>query len=192
MTQRTLPLAASSIVWWCSLWGAGMTAPWTVPSLALGGPQALDTPAVVVVPVPLPLRDDIDMRIIASVDKRLDDLPASEQRPIVVFEFQPQDTRAPEPSSFERSLALARYIAGDRFSRVRTVAFLPGLVDGHAVLPVLACEEIISHPDAQLGAAGRGETSIGPTLVAAYREIAERRRTIPFPWCWACSTRRSR
>ena len=79
------------------------------------------------------------------------------------------------------ALSLARYIAGDRFSRVRTVAFLPGLVDGHSVLPVLACEEIISHPDAQFGAAGRGETSIGPTLVAAYREITERRRTVPVP-----------
>ena len=76
---------------------------------------------------------------------------------------------------------LARYLASDRFSRVRTVAYIPATVEGHAVLAVLACEEIIIAPDARLGAAGRGETTIDATMVAAYREIAERRRTIPAP-----------
>ena len=50
---------------------------------------------------------------------------------------------------------------------------------GHAVLPVLACEQIIAHPDAELGRAGLAEDALDPTVRSGYVEIAERRRTIP-------------
>ena len=152
---------------------------WILVGLAATVTVGQESVPALVVRVALPLQGDSDTRIIASVDKRLQELPATEQRPLVVFELEPTDAERAGLSQFERALSLARYIASERFSRVRTVAYLPGLVDGHAVLPVLACEEIICAPDAQLGAAGRGETSIDPTMLAAYRELAERRRTIP-------------
>jgi membrane-bound serine protease (ClpP class) len=142
---------------------------------------AAAAPTAVLVPVPLPLSGAADARLKRSLDKLLKELAPGVARPIVIFEFRPGEQSNGYTGDFESALALARYLAGERFSRVRTVAYLPVTVEGHAVLSVLACEEIIIAPEAQLGAAGRGETSIGPTMEAAYREIAERRRTIPVP-----------
>jgi membrane-bound ClpP family serine protease len=70
-------------------------------------------------------------------------------------------------------------LASNRLDGVRTVAFLPRSVKGHAVLPVIACEEIILDADAELGDAGLGEDFIDPTMRRGYSEIAERRRTLP-------------
>jgi membrane-bound ClpP family serine protease len=84
-------------------------------------------------------------------------------------------------SQFERSLALARHLTSDRLRTVRTVAYVPGTLSGHALLPVLACEELIVGPDAELLDAGEGEAFIDPAVRAGYEEIASRRRTIPAP-----------
>ncbi|MHB8970888.1 MAG: NfeD family protein [Pirellulaceae bacterium] len=138
-------------------------------------------PTAVLFSVPLPLSGVADTQLMGSLDKFLADLPPGDTRPIVILEFRAGDLSSGDTGDFERALALARYLASDRFSRVRTVAYVPATVEGHAVLAVLACEEIIIAPDARLGAAGRSETSIDSTMVAAYREIAERRRTIPAP-----------
>jgi membrane-bound ClpP family serine protease len=135
--------------------------------------------AAALVSVPLPLTGTADAQLMASLDRLLADLPPSDARPIVVLEFQREESVGDHTGDFERALAVARYLASDRFRRVRTVAYIPSTLTGHAVLPVLACEEIIIAPEAQLGAAGRGEPAVDPTILAAYREIAERRRTIP-------------
>jgi membrane-bound serine protease (ClpP class) len=137
--------------------------------------------AAVVVKIPLPLSAAADARLKSSLDRLLKELPASGARPVVIFEFRADEKADGYTGDFEPALALARYLASDRFQRVRTIAYVPTTVEGHAVLAVLACEEIIIAPQAQLGVAGRGETSIGPTMETAYREIAERRRTIPVP-----------
>ena len=56
---------------------------------------------------------------------------------------------------------------------------LPRSVKGHAVLPVLACKQIVMAKDADLGAAGISERgAIDATLRRAYTEIAERHRTV--------------
>ena len=83
------------------------------------------------------------------------------------------------PASLNAVCPLARYLASDRLARVRTVAFLPVSVKGHAVLTVIACEEIIIDPDAVLGEAGIGEPYVDATVLRGYSEIAERRRTVP-------------
>ena len=145
------------------------------------GRAAAAGPTAVLVSVPLPLSGAVDTRLKSSLDKLLQELAPGAARPIVIFEFRPGEQSNGYTGEFEPALALARYLASARFNRVRTVAYIPTTVEGHAVLPVLACEEIIIAPDAQFGAAGRGETSIGPTMEAAYREMAERRRTIPVP-----------
>jgi len=145
----------------------------------VGRPAA--TPTAVVVQIPLPLSGATDARVRSSLDKLVKELPAQSARPLLIFEFRPSAEEGGFTGEFEPALALARYLASDRFQRVRTIAYLPATVEGHAVLPVLACEELIMAPQAQLGAAGREEKSIGLTMETAYREIAERRRTIPVP-----------
>lgn len=160
--------------------------------------QAESAPTVLWIPVPLPITGSVDTSVTQLIDRGLARLSPDAARPLLVLEFRgkPMPTAnnadSPQPavdeasaaggtSQFERSLALARFLTGDRLRNARTVAFVSGSVTGHSVLPVLACEEIVAAPDAILGDAGAGENFIDPTLRRGYEEIAGRRRTIPVP-----------
>ncbi len=139
-----------------------------------------DQPPAYLVRIPLPITGNIDERVKREVEQLIGAENLSSKRPILVLEFwPPDDVDQAAFSQFERCLSLANYLASDRLSKIRTVAYLPRTVVGHAVLPVMACEEIVMHPDAKLGDAGRTDTAISPMVRSAYREIANRRRTIP-------------
>ena len=131
------------------------------------------------VKVPLPIQGTIDTQVVRSVEQVLSNLPASDDRPTIVLEFSPPREGTGESSEFGRALDLARFLVSQKTSQARLVAYIPKTVKGHAVLPILACEEIIMHPDAQIGAAGIDEDTIDDTLRRGYSEIADRRRTIP-------------
>ncbi|MCA9187999.1 MAG: hypothetical protein KDA99_20365, partial [Planctomycetales bacterium] len=131
--------------------------------------------------VPLPIQGNVDKHVQRMIEQVLSDLPVSDERPILVLEFWQApslDKGAADSSEFERALGLARYLTSDRVSQVRTVAYLPQSVFGHAVLPVIACEEIVMSPDAEFGSAGIREATIGEAMRSAYSEIATKRRTI--------------
>lgn len=51
---------------------------------------------------------------------------------------------------------LAKFLTED-LPNVRTVAWIPETVDGNKVVLALACQEIVMHPDAELGDIGRGQ-----------------------------------
>lgn len=129
--------------------------------------------------VPLPITGLVDQRLESELQRAIRNLPKGAQRPTFVFEFRPQQGTAGEGSDFGRALTLARFISGDQFSQIRTVAWLPKTVKGHAILPILACEQIVMHEEAEIGDAGHDESSIDATLRRGYTEIAERRRTVP-------------
>ena len=130
----------------------------------------------------VPISGTIDTRAKQQISRIVDGWSETARRPILVVEFwPPEDADKGNGSEFERSLSLARYLASDELRGVRTVAYVPRTIRGHAVLPVLACEEIIMHPDATLGEAGVDEASLGETVRQGYREVANRRRTIPPP-----------
>jgi membrane-bound serine protease (ClpP class) len=129
--------------------------------------------------VPLPLRASTEALVKQRVEQVIRSLPNGGPRPVFIFEFRPMQGTAGEGTEFGQAINLARYIAGERLGGVRTVAWVPSSVKGHAVLPVLACEQIVMHKDAELGAAGINERSIDRTLRTSYNEIAERRRTVP-------------
>ncbi|MFO0868798.1 MAG: NfeD family protein [Pirellulales bacterium] len=193
-------MAAASFLW---LAGGGVHLPpvWRVAAdepPAASAPPAAEAPAALWIPVPLPIQGNVDTNVMRLIDRGLARVPATGQRTLLVLEFIPPGTgplapaadgpadqpAASEPdraSQFERSLALARYLTSDRLRQVRTLAFLPRSVTGHAVLSVLACEEIVAAPDAELGDAGAAEAVIDPAVRHGYEEIAERRRTIPLP-----------
>jgi membrane-bound serine protease (ClpP class) len=136
-------------------------------------------PPAFLIPVSLPLRGDADMVVRGQLERRLNELPAGGERPVLVLEFRAAEGSSTQGSQFERALSLARFLTSDRMSRVRTVAYLPGSVVGHAVLPVLACEELVVAEDAELGDAGRGEEFVDAAMRESYQKIAELRRTIP-------------
>jgi membrane-bound ClpP family serine protease len=129
--------------------------------------------------VPLPITGSSDLVIKQIVQRTLEQLPPSDERPLILFEFWAPSGSEGSGSEFERSLSLARYLTSPALKGVRTAAYIPRIVTGHAVLPVLACEQIIMSPDAILGDAGKGETGIGPTMRGGYTEIARSRLTVP-------------
>jgi len=130
--------------------------------------------------VPLPIDGLIDKQVQGQIEQALRQLPKEAARPTFVFEFRPKANTAGEGSDFARAQSLARFLSGERLAGVRTVAWLPVSVKGHAVLPVLACEQIIMQRDAELGAAGQDERGAVDALVRrGYAEIADRRKTMP-------------
>ncbi len=132
------------------------------------------------IPVSLPITGNADTNIKRMIDQTISATASlGDSRPILILEFRSSDSQGSDASEFERSLSIARYLASDRLSGVRTIAYLPRSVRGHAVLAVLACEEIIIAADAEFGRAGIGEEHIDEAMRSSYREIAERRRTIP-------------
>ena len=167
---------------------------WLVGNAALSGPQAAALQAqeaaekgkAAEAPAgpPPAFRFDVTLPIQSKsvktrVEQVLRKLPQGGPRPIFIFEFRPASGTAGEGSGFGDSLDLARLIAGDQLSQVRTVAWVPRTIKGHAVLPVLACEQIIMGKEAEIGAGGLSEKTIDAGMRASYTEIAERRRTVP-------------
>lgn len=131
--------------------------------------------------VPLPITDAVEKSVTKRVEQAVARLPKNGPRPIFVFELRPPSGTAGEGSSFGDALDLARFLASDRLSgaKVKTVAWLPRTVKGHAVLPVLACEQIVMARDAEIGAAGGGERqSIDDAMRNDYQHIAERHQTV--------------
>jgi membrane-bound serine protease (ClpP class) len=132
--------------------------------------------------VNLPITDDVDTQVRRGVTQLLGNLPAGGPRPILVVELWPGQAEAGAGSDFYRSLSLAKFLSHDLHDLapgVKTVAYIPKTVKGHAVLVAMACEEIIMAPDAEVGDAGIDESVIGPTIRSGYKEIADARSTIP-------------
>ncbi|CAN0348719.1 unnamed protein product, partial [Ectocarpus sp. 4 AP-2014] len=120
-------------------------------------------------------------RMQRAVDQLLAEPAADEQRrPLLVLELTPDPDGG--TTEFERALRLARFLIGEQMTRVKTLAYLPDTIEGHAVLVALACEEIAMAPDAEIGRAGVNEDEarpIEPGIRASYQQIAEARRTAP-------------
>jgi membrane-bound ClpP family serine protease len=129
--------------------------------------------------IPLPITGDVDFRIRQQIDEQLKQLPPGPERPVFVLEFAAPKERSGEGSQFERALSLARYLSSKPLNRVRTVAYLPRSVKGHAVLPVLACEEIAIADKVEFGEAGIDEDQIDQLMRDSYAQIADLRRTVP-------------
>lgn len=139
-------------------------------------------PRAYLIRISLPIIGGGDARIkqmVGDVLARLDEVDENGPRPVIVFEFWPSSGENTEGTEFERALSLARFLSSDELNRVRTVAYVPKSISGHAVLVAMACEEIIISPDAEFGDAGIDEEIIDATVRGGYTDIATRRRTMP-------------
>lgn len=63
----------------------------------------------------------------------------------------------PGSSRFGAVRDLAQFLTSAEVSQVRVVAWVPESVDGNNVVAALAADEIVMHPDAELGDIGRGQ-----------------------------------
>ena len=130
--------------------------------------------------VRLPLTGTRDTQVKAAILRTLDGLrtPAP-HRGVLVLEFRPTEDDIGLAGDFGRALELARFLSDARLGGVKTVAFLPEGVRGHAVLAALACEEIVMPADAVLGPANAEEPVVDDAMRAAYAQVAGRRKTVP-------------
>lgn len=147
-------------------------------------PASSPKPAGKLVRVPLPIdeNDNVDSQVKRAVQRAISELPKFGERPVLVLEFAPAKGQFGEGSDFGRALALAKYLSSRELAAVKTVAYVPRSIKGHGVLAVMACEEIVMAPDAELGEAGIDEKSAegaDPTVLSGYKQIADRRRTVP-------------
>lgn len=181
----------SQAVWFGTMLGgwviAALASSYAAQAAAEAQPMPDEVPTALV-RVHLPLTGNADQalqdkllrtcdRLIATARQRKDP-----RRPLLILQFHSHDRSEGGGSQFERVFSLARFLCSRQMAGVKTVAFLPQTIRGHNALLAVACEEIVMAPDAQLGDAADDEPedgSIRQTVVAAYREIAETRLTIP-------------
>jgi membrane-bound serine protease (ClpP class) len=166
----------------CTLGGmAQEQPPAPKPVAAAKGPKA---PRAFLIQVPLPIEGNVDGQVKSHVQQILKslrklELPKDGPRPALVLEFIAADGSAGEQSNFGRSLELAQFLTSEQVSPLRTVAYLPRSVKGHAVLPVLACEQMIVGKEIEFGEAGAQADTVDDAVIANYASIARRRRTVP-------------
>ena len=137
--------------------------------------------------VPVPTTVEAESRVISA----LESMTARQQgndRPMAILEFVAAEdnrngdgnmTAIGQGTSFERALAIARFLSGPKGARIRTLAYIPESIRGHAVLIALGCEEIAMSPAAEIGQAGIDEPSVEVTVMQAYLDIASRRGVFP-------------
>ena len=136
-----------------------------------------------------PITHETIARIRAATRQLVDRNAAAEQgtRPILVFEFLPGET-APGSSEFGACYDLASLISQELAGAKLTVAYVPQPLKGYAVLPAVACTEIVMGSTASLGPI----TPEGQPFDAALREpvrfLADPQDARPRPACWGCST----
>jgi len=135
--------------------------------------------------VRLPLVGNADEHVktvIRRARDKLVNLPnRGDRRPVLILELAParRDAGFGEGTDYSRALSLAEFLTSNELSSIRTVAYVPRTIKGHGVLVALACEEIVMHPDAEIGEAGideDGGRATAEATVGFYRDIVKKRR----------------
>ena len=126
-------------------------------------------------------------------------LPATPRRPVLILELAPKGgaCRLRRRDRLHAGPVAGRFSVGPELAGVKTVAYIPRTIKGHGVLVALACEEIVMHPEAEIGEAGIDEDAarpIKPNIVRMYQQIAAARDTVPkaialgmLDRAWKCS-----
>lgn len=123
--------------------------------------------------ITFPITDRVRNHVRRAVDTVVTQAKQRGEWPVLVFEL------AAGRSEYGAAYDMARYLSSDVFNGATTVAYVPETLTGHAVLVALACDQIVMHPDAELGDAGRYDAVIEPSVRSAYVEIAAARKTVP-------------
>ena len=121
--------------------------------------------------IPSPISSNVDTRVRRACRKIIEQAKHNDQWPVLIFEIEPGS------SDFGKAYDLADFIS--KLNGATTVAYVPQTVKGHALLLMMACEQIVMAEDAQIGEAGIDEETISPAKRSVYVDIANRRRTIP-------------
>ncbi len=102
------------------------------------------------VTVTSPIEDATFMTVTKAARDLQHQAEQENRRAVLILQITPGTSR------FHQVDGLASELISARHSRVTTVAWIPETVTGHNVILALACNEIVMHPDAELGDIGRG------------------------------------
>jgi membrane-bound ClpP family serine protease len=129
----------------------------------------------------LPINDSGSGRFIRTVRRSLSKLPPADIRPVLVIEFSVGQSKDGQGSDMHSATRVAEFLIHPDLSHVKTVAYIPETIRGHAVLVALACKEIVMAPEAEIGEAGIDEPDLVPIRKETYRRIASATLTVPPP-----------
>jgi membrane-bound serine protease (ClpP class) len=127
-----------------------------------------------------PITHDTIKQVKAAAQQLIGRAAASEKvsPPILIFEFLGGDT-SPGLSDFGASYDLANMISRDLSGAKLTVAYVPEPIRGFAVLPILACTEIVMGPESSLGPIAVEGRPFDPALRDPVRFLALRKARSP-------------
>jgi membrane-bound serine protease (ClpP class) len=127
-----------------------------------------------------PINHEAIARIRAATHQLVDQNAALERgvRPILVFEFLPGES-APGTSEFGACYDLASLISRELAGAKLTVAYLPQPMKGYAVLPVVACTEIVMAAQTTLGPITPENQPVDAALKEPIRFLALRKTRDP-------------
>jgi membrane-bound serine protease (ClpP class) len=127
-----------------------------------------------------PITDDTVTRIRAAARQLVDRNASAPQaaRPILIFEFVPGES-APGASGFGACYELAKLISRDLGGAYLTVAYVPEPLRGYAVLPAIACTEIVMGSAASLGPITPDGETVDEALRGPVRFLAMRQARDP-------------
>lgn len=114
-----------------------------------------------------PINSEVFARIKAASKALISRNASQGKDPVLIFEFRPGKAN-PGGSDFGPSYDLANLISRD-LAGGRTVAYVPEALKGYAVLPALACGEIVMGTNASLGPI----TPEGSSVRAEFREVVK-------------------
>lgn len=121
-----------------------------------------------------PLTDDSVEAISASARAFLRNAASKRLEPVLVFEFVAREN-ADRASDLYSCTRLADVISTEFGAARRTVAYVPSSVSGYALIPILACDEIVLGEGASLGPITREGVAVSPIARAAVETIAKRK-----------------
>ena len=127
-----------------------------------------------------PITHETFARVRAATRQLVDRQAAADKatRPILVFQFLPGDT-APESSEFGACYDLASLISRELAGAKLTVAYVPQPLKGFAVLPAVACTEIVMGASASLGPITPEDRSFDAALREPVKFLAIRKTREP-------------
>jgi membrane-bound serine protease (ClpP class) len=131
----------------------------------------------------LPITDQTVSRVKRFVGGVLEKPESKNIKPYLIFEFFVPQGQADFASNSDPNdcYKLADFLTGNDLNAAKTVAYIPQSIQGHAILAVMACDDIIMAPGATIGPAVMDGNRIEEPVRAQYRAIANRRRKLPMP-----------
>jgi membrane-bound serine protease (ClpP class) len=127
-----------------------------------------------------PITQETIVQITSATKHLVERAAAAEQGkpPILIFEFRAGKV-APGTSAFGTSYDLASYISKELAGAKVTVAYVPEPIKGYAVLPVLACTEIVMGTKSSIGPITVEGRPYAPELREPVRFLALRKARSP-------------